>query len=146
MPGGASRASALSPDRFLRFVERMVGEGKIVDEVFARRFISALFFALLNYWAAKQWDSGSRGKGPKQDSFPHTSFVRDMLSRGLDRPIIFIYLRRVLADHYVLNPTVVRVWERALLFRGERVSVSLRPRDVATALDAARELLNSIVA
>ena len=146
MPGGPPRAASLSPDRFLRFVKELVREGKIADEVFARRFMSALFFALFNYWAARRWDSGSRGRGPRQDRFPYTLFVRDMLSRGLDRPIMFIYLRRTLADHYVLNPTIVRVWERALLPSGERVRVSLSPRDMQIALEAARELLKGIEA
>ena len=144
MPRGPSRAASLNPESFLKFVEGVVRESGVRDEVFARRFISAVFLAIYNYWAAKQWDSGRRCKGPKQDFFPYTLFIEDMLSRGLDRPIIFIYLRRVLADHYVLNPTVVRVWEKTLLFLGERVPVSLSPRDVITALKAAKELLDSI--
>jgi len=145
MPRGASRASSLKPEHFLEFIEEMIREGKIKDKVFARRLVSALFFALFNYWAAKQWDSGARGKGPRQDHFPYTLFVKNMLDKGLDRSIIFIYLHRTMADHYVLNPTVVRIWEKELPIPEERVPVSLKPRDLTVALKAAKELLKTMV-
>ena len=45
MPRGASRVSSLKPEHFLEFIEEMIREGKIKDKVFARRLVSALFFA-----------------------------------------------------------------------------------------------------
>lgn len=142
MSKGASRASSLNPEKFLTFIENLVQDNKISDEVFARRFISAIFMAIYNYWAAKQWDSGKRYKGSNQDYIPYTLFIKDMLDRGLDRPIIFIYLRRILADHYVLNPTIINIWDKIL--PSQKIPVALKPGDVKIALNAAKEILGNI--
>lgn len=145
MSGGTARTSSLNPNSLLRFIEKTVEDGGITSEVFARRFISALFFLVFNYWAAKQWDSNKRYKGPKQDSFPITVFIKSMLARGLERDILFIYVRRVAADHYILNPTVVEIWEKELRQKfGDKIQVSINPSDLQEALRAAKEILAAI--
>jgi len=107
--------------------------------------MSSVFFALYNYWAAKQWDAGRRCKGPKQDRFPYTLFVKDMLNKGLDRSIFFIYLCRTAADHYILNPTVIGIWDKNLCnIFGEEFPVSLSSHDLPAILKAAKEILNNI--
>ncbi len=140
MSGSASRATALNPSAIISLIEKQFKEGRITDEVYIRRAISALFFALFNFWAAKKYDAGDRGKGPCQDQWPLTKFNQEMLYKGLDAQIIFLYSYRVAADHYTLNPTTVKLWD----FMQKRQSCFINTNALERGIECAKELYKAL--
>ena len=111
MQGGAAGPERLNPRPLIDYLARLAAERKdLVDEVFVRRAVSAAFFALFNYWAAKNYAGGRRGSGPRQDSFTYQAFIEELLRNCLDRETYTLYVYRVGADHYVLNPTKVKLY------------------------------------
>lgn len=145
MSPGPSRADALKPEGFLKFVRELVVEGRIAGEACIRRALSALYFSLFNYWAAKKYDQGVRRKGPKQDRFDYREFHGEMLGKGLDAELVFLYVHRVAADHYVLNPTDIKVYGEEIAVRLPRkLSVHISVETLEKAIEAAEEILKNI--
>jgi len=126
------------------FVEEFLKKGKVRDEVFIRRALSALYFALFNYWSAKRYEAGKRGKGPYQDSFLYSEFHQDLLSKGLDAQILLLYTYRIAVDHYTLNPTVIRVYEARRLGIKEKIPCNISEEALRRAVEAAREVLRHL--
>jgi len=107
-----SEVEGLNPRRLIDSVKQIVDKTAI-DAVLLRRIASALFFSLYNYWAIKsyklynkRYTNPSRA-GKNQDNFPHSEFIEEMAEKGFDEETRELYLYRVLADHYALNPTYV---------------------------------------
>jgi len=101
----------LNPKKLLGLIDHFMSSGT-VDEVLMRRIASSLFLSLYNYWSAKayikynkRYDVKGRSS-PRGDNLPHKWFYKDVLKQGYDE-IIDLYLYRVWADHYALNPTDV---------------------------------------
>ena len=105
-----SEAEELNPRRLIDNIKQIVDK-TVIDAVFLRRIASALFFSLYNYWAIKSYKLyNKRYTNPSrasknQDNFPHSEFIEEMTEKGFDEEIRELYLYRVLADHYALNPT-----------------------------------------
>ena len=116
--------------------------GQTSDEVSLRRAVSSVFFSLFNYWALKHYLKGNRGQGPMGDWSSITDFTEFLYSRGLDREAYTLLVYRVAADHYALNPTVVRVSDRH--WRGAEEKVSIDDRSVKLVLKAAEAVLEAI--
>ena len=114
MSRSTSRALDLDPQNFIDWIEDLVKKGKISDEVTIRRAISAIYFALFNYWAGKRYDMGMRARGPLKDRFKYSQFHSELLSKGLDAEVVLLYIYRVAADHYLLNPTRIEIFNKAL--------------------------------
>ena len=114
-----------------------------------RRVASALFLSLYNYWAIKSYKLyNKRYKNPSrasknQDNFPHLEFIEEMIGKGLDEAIQELYLYRVLADHYALNPTYVSITKR---FKGqkfvEKVYAELNYKELRELIDYALDVLS----
>jgi len=125
MHESSSDTERLNPRRFIDHLKHVVSSREIVlDEVFVRRAISALFFSLFNYWAIKSYARGKRGNGPLRDSFPLSAFFEDLLRSGLDYAIYPLFVYRVGADHYTLNPTTVVLISKPWKGRQENVNIS----------------------
>ena len=139
MSGGSSRAGVLDPFAIISLIENQYKTGKIKDEIFIRRSISALYFALFNYWSAKKWDAGEKGSGQYKDYWPLRNFTSEMLQKGLDAQIYFLYSRRVAVDHYTLNPTIAYLY----FFRKNRL-VSINERSLERAIECAKDLYKEI--
>lgn len=140
MQEGASEPERLNPRRFIDYLKRFViNKGTVLDEVFVRRAISALFFALFNYWGLKIYVKGKREDGPYGDSFRLQTFFEDLLSNGLDYAVYPIFLYRVSADHYVLNPTRVVLLSRP--WKGTQENVEINYNVLVTLLDLAYDIL-----
>ncbi len=137
MSRGNPRTVTLNPLPVISTIENYFNEGKLTEEVYIRRALSALFLALFNYWSAKKYESGSRGKGHYQDRWTYTEFVNDMLSKGLDPQIIHLVKFRVAADHYTLNPTFVEVHPIQY-----RESCEITGNNLKRAIECAKELYN----
>ena len=133
----------LDPTRFIELVEKVISEEPgILNEVTLRRFISALYFSLFNYWAEKSYVRGKRGKGgPCQDSFRYYEFHVYLSQRQLDNAAHFLFLYRVAADHYVLNPTYVNLQDR--LWKGVYY-VELNYNSLKRAIELSKEVLKAI--
>jgi len=106
-----SEIEELNPRRLIDIIRQAINKTAI-DAVLLRRIASALFLSLYNYWAIKSYklhNKRYKGQmaGKNQDNFPHLEFVEEMFRNGLDKAIRELYLYRVLADHYALNPTYV---------------------------------------
>lgn len=130
----------LNPRQLIEFLRQFkASTGLHVDEVLVRRIISALFFAVFNYWAAKSYAKGKRGTGPNGDCLPYSMFLQEMLQAGLEYVIYPLYLYRVSADHYALNPTVVELTSKP--FRGVRVEVKLSYEVVDKLLELVHDVL-----
>jgi len=112
---------------------------KALSEVVIRRIISAIYFALFNYWSLKSYHKGLRGGGPLGDSFWHSSFNEYLLKRGLDYAVYTIYLYRVAADHYALNPTKVMLTSKPWKDREEEVEINIET--LKKVLEAAGDIL-----
>jgi hypothetical protein len=108
MQAGAHDPEELNPRKLLEYFTRIVkSRSHELDEVVVRRIISAVYFALFNYWSLKSYLKGMRGGGPLRDSFWFSTFNEHLLKQGLDYAVYTLYLYRVAADHYALNPTKV---------------------------------------
>lgn len=117
MQASAQDPEKLNPRKLLEYFMRMLkSERHKLNEVVIRRIISAVYFALFNYWSLKSYLKGLRGNGPLQDSFWFSTFNEHLLKQGLDYAVYTIYLYRVAVDHYTLNPTKVvltsKPWKR----------------------------------
>jgi len=129
----------LDPQEFLRIIEK-VAKSDRVDEVIIRRAISAIYFALFNYWAEKRYSKGVRGAGIYRDAFSYTDFHIDMVSKGLEKEMFILYLYRVAVDHYTLNPTYVTLTSSP--WKGLRpVKVSIDMDKLGEVIDAAKKVL-----
>lgn len=137
MPRSTPRATALNPSAIISLIEKQVREKEVRGEVFIRRAISTLYFVLFNYWAAKKYDSGKRGKGPYQDQWPLKEFNSEMLYQGLDAQIIFLYSQRVAADHYALNPTKIELWDFS---KKIKIGSSINVDNLKRGIECAKEI------
>ena len=145
MSSGPSRAKALKPDDFFRFIEKLLDTSYVEDEVFIRRAVSALYLALFNYWAACRFEEGRRGRSPYQDCFRYSEFHADLLKKRLDHYLIVLLTYRVAADHYALNPTIIEVYDRGIVDKiGKRFKVELNDQSLELATKVAWEILKNI--
>ena len=104
----ATRTQSLKPNNLIDIIKKYMN--KALNEVVVRRSISALYFALFNYWSAKAFEKGERGRGTLQDSFSLSKFHSDIRTLGLDPYIKLIYEGRVAVNHYTLNPTKAKIY------------------------------------
>ena len=140
MRGGTNDPERLNPRGLLEFFERVVKEERQkLNEVAVRRIISAVYFALFNYWSLKSYLKGERGDGPCQDSFWYSTFNEHLLNQGLDYAVFTIYLYRVAADHYTLNPTKVVLRSRP--WKDVAKDVEINDRALEMVLESARDIL-----
>ena len=138
MQGCTERLEKLNPKKLLDALTDIVAQRRL-DEVWVRRIVSMLYFALFNYWGAKSYcKRGLRGKGPNQDMFHYTRFHEELAMAGLDRDIYVLYIYRVAADHYVLNPTKVKLYDKVF---GGVEEVTLDDDAARKALEAASNIL-----
>ncbi len=86
-----SNTGDLKPHKLISYFENILNDN-LLDEVFIRRMISAVYFSLFNYWSIKNICKGIKGKGKRNDSFPHVQFIQDLVGRGFDAQIRTIYL------------------------------------------------------
>jgi hypothetical protein len=50
----------LDPQKLFSVIEDAINRGCVAEEVLIRRAISAIYFALFNYWAEKRYGKGER--------------------------------------------------------------------------------------
>ena len=136
MHKGATRTQALRPKKLLDLVIKAINKNIDLDEVIIRRLISALYFALFNYWSAKAYESGERGAGELKDSFKYSYFHGTIRERGWDPYIKLFNESRVAVDHYTLNPTI------ATIYNGYKVYIKIDRNLLNKVLKASIELLN----
>jgi len=140
MQESASDPEKLNPRQFIDYLKVFVDNRKtVLDEVFIRRIISVIFFALFNYWALKSYIKGKRGDGPYKDSFRFNMFFEDLLRQGLEYAIYPIFLYRVGADHYILNPTRVELTSKP--WKGEQDDVKICYHALEKLIDLAYDIL-----
>jgi len=146
MSSRSSRADALRPDYFINLVEKLVSSGKIRDEACIRRFLSALYFSLFNYWAAIKYDKGARRKGPKQNRFDYREFHEELLREELDVELNLLYTYRIATDHYVLNPTIIQIYNKEIvrLMTRDRLEIHIGMNALRKAVEAAKTILKQI--
>ena len=134
----------LNPRKLLDYLKRKILKEKreILDEVLIRRIISAIYFSLFNYWSIKRYSQGKRCGGPYGDSFWYSTFNQEMFERGLDRAMYIIYLYRVAADHYALNPTKVRLTSHP--WKDEEENVEINEHILHRILEASYEILREL--
>jgi len=134
----------LNPHHFINWIESLIRKGRIKDEVAIRRVISAIYFALFNYWARKRYDMESRAGGPLGDCFRYSQFHSELLRKGLDAEIILLYTYHVAVDHYTLNPTIIRIFDRALKKLGRVFRCKITSGILTKIIQAARNILAQI--
>ncbi|MCD6469437.1 hypothetical protein J7L29_01395 [Candidatus Bathyarchaeota archaeon] len=143
MSRGSSRATILDPSALISLIKKLYEADKIKNEVLLRRSISALYFALFNYWSAKMYDAGKRGSGQYKDSWRLRDFTSEMLQKGLDPQVRVLYGYRVAVDHYTLNPTIAYLRDFGKKQRILINEFSLK-RSIECAEDLYQEIKNSI--
>ena len=132
-----SNANKLKPHKLLNYFESLLSNS--LDEVFIRRIISAVYFSsLFNYWSIKNICKGNKGKGNNNDSFPHTQFIQDLASSGLDPQIYLLYVYRVAVDHYTLNPTKVTLTSHP--YKGRTQDVKINENILRKILESAKDV------
>lgn len=143
MQESASNPERLNPRQLMDYLKQFVTSRRaILNEVFMRRIISAVFFAPFNYWALKSYIKGKRGDGPYGDSFRLSTFFEDLLSKGFDYVIYPLFLYRVGADHYILNPTRVELTSKP--WKDIQENVEINYDILETLLDLAYETLEYV--
>ena len=144
MPPRSPRADTLRPDEVLELAKELSSR-EPVSEVIIRRVVSALYFSLFNYWAARRYDRGVRGRGPRQNRFAYRELHEDMLKEGLDAEVVFLYTYRTASDHYVLNPTIIEVFNKALeKILGKRARARIDKTSLERAIESAEEIVKCI--
>jgi len=140
MQESTSKPERLNPRQLMDFLKQFVTRKRtILNEVFIRRAVSAIFFALFNYWALKSYIKGKRGNGPYGDSFRLSTFFEDLLSKGFDYAVYPLFLYRVGADHYILNPTRVELTSKP--WKGVQEDIEINYDVLETLLDLAYDIL-----
>ena len=70
--------------------------------------MSAMYMALFNYRAAKEYNNGNKmhrtGKSGEDDDFQQTEFEECMLGKKVDREIRTLAVYRNACDHRIKNP------------------------------------------
>ena len=140
MQEGSQNPERLNLRELLRYLSQLVADKKPLDEVFTRRIISALYFALFNYWSLKKYYKGKRGDGPYWDSFWFSKFHEHLLREGLDYAVYTLFLYRVVADHYALNPTRVILTSRP--WKNMEEEVIIDDKALRKALESAYDVLD----
>ena len=79
-------------------------------------------------------------KGYNNDSFPHTQFIQDLASSGLDPQIYLLYVYRVAVDHYTLNPTKVTLTSHP--YKGRTQNVKIDDNILRKILESAKDVLS----
>ena len=74
--------------------------------------------------------------------FPYRRFQEHLLRNGLDREAYTLYLYRVAADHYALNPTTVTLWDQP--WKGWRVKVEINEDVARKVIESAYEVLDKL--
>ncbi|BBG25944.1 hypothetical protein [Sulfuracidifex tepidarius] len=134
-----SNTGDLKPHKLISYFENILNDN-LLDEVFIRRMISAVYFSLFNYWSIKNICKGIKGKGKRNDSFPHVQFIQDLVGRGFDAQIRTIYLYRVAVDHYTLNQTTVTLTSNP--YKGKTQDVEIGKNALKRVLESAKDILN----
>ena len=130
----------LNPRKLLEyFIEISKNRRHVLDEVMIRRIISAVYFALFNYWSLKSYLKGMRGNGPLRDSFWFSTFHEHLLRQGLDYALYTIYLYRVAADHYTLNPTKVVLTSKP--WKEDERKIEINDAALKIVLESAHDIL-----
>ncbi len=141
MQESSSNPERLNPRQLMDHLKQFVANKRTtLNEVFIRRIVSAVFFALFNYWALKSYIKGKRGDGPYGDSFRLSTFFEDLLSKGFDYAIYPLFLYRVGADHYILNPTTVVLLSKP--WKGVQENVEINYDVLEMLLESAYDILD----
>ena len=130
----------LNPRQYFDFLNQVINENKVIGCVFVRRVISSIFYALFNYWGAKRYKSGKKGSGPNGDSYRLDDFFKELSGKGLGYAIYEIFVHRVAADHYVLNPNRISIWVRP--WKGLQDDVEISRDKLSELLVYAYEILD----
>ena len=143
MQAGTQDPEKLNPRRLLEYFMGILGNERYkLSEVVIRRAISAVYFALFNYWSLKSYLKGLRGNGPLRDSFWFSTFNEYLLKQGLDYAVYTIYLYRVAADHYALNPTKVVLTSKP--WKKEEKEVEINYDALEMVLESAYDILEHL--
>ena len=143
MQAGTQNPEKLNPRRLLEYFMGILGNERYkLSEVVIRRAISAVYFALFNYWSLKSYLKGLRGNGPLRDSFWFSTFNEYLLKQGLDYAVYTIYLYRVAADHYALNPTKVVLTSKP--WKKEEKEVEINYDALEMVLESAYDILEHL--
>jgi len=130
----------LNPRKLLEYFVKILKDRRYTsNEVIIRRIISAVYFALFNYWSLKSYLRGLRGDGPLKDSFWFSTFNEHLLKQGLDYAVYTIYLYRVAVDHYTLNPTKIVLTSKP--WREEEKEVEINNVALEMVLESAYDIL-----
>lgn len=143
MLGCPERAPGLDPLSTISLIEKLNRDGNLRDENQIRRAISAIYFALFNYWSAEKYNSSERGSGPCKDQWNFKQFFSDVSykRKELAYPLRFLHSLGVAADHCALNPTKVNI---RVSNRKEVDPVSLREEKLKIAVDYAKKIYNGL--
>jgi len=147
MSTGSSRTTALDPSHFMSLIESLIDESIVKDEVCIRRIVSALYFCLFNYWAARKYElDRRRGRGTYQDRFSYRQFHEELLGKGLDKDVVLLYTLRTASDHYVLNPTIIEIQNKEIitLLHKDRLKIHLTVKALKNVLNSSKIILKSI--
>ncbi len=140
MQASAQDPEELNPRRLLEYFMRIIkNERYKLNEVVIRRIISAVYFALFNYWSLKSYLKGLSGNGPLRDSFWFSTFNKHLLEQGLDYAVYTIYLYRVAVDHYTLNPAKVVLTSKP--WKKEEKEVEINDVALEIVLESAYDIL-----
>ena len=140
MQKSTSDPEGLNPCQLMDYLKQLVvNKRTILNEIFIRRVISAIFFSLFNYWALKSYTKGKRGDGPYRDSFRFLTFFEDLHRNGFEYAIYSFFLYRVGADHYILNPTRVELNSKS--WKGVQEDAEINYDVLETLLDLAYGIL-----
>lgn len=84
-------------------------------------------------------------KEPGESNLLFEALRMDLLKRGLDAEITILYLYRVAADHYVLNPTSIHVQDRNIQnISGKIANIEIRNRSlIEKVLETAKETVKN---
>ena len=86
-----------------------------------------------------------RGEGPRQDRFPYSRFHQELLDKGLDKDVVLLSTLRTAADHYMLNPTIIEVWDRNIsALVGRRLNVHISVNVLKNVLRSSKIILKSL--
>jgi hypothetical protein len=104
---GSDRIKTLTPDVIIDFIDI-----EATDEVIIRRFVSAMYMALFNYWCAIEYKNNpgkhKLGKSKQNDDFTYIEFEKCMAVKARNEDIETLSAYRIACDHRINNPAEVR--------------------------------------
>ena len=73
--------------------------------------------------------------------------IKNLLQKELDAELVLLYYYRVAVDHYILNPTIIRIYNKEIIriVTTDKQEIRIGMETLQKAIEASRIILSRLV-